>query len=294
MARTFSKTSPTAARWRIWVQAAFLLVWLDPLLLRLHNVCGPVFHCYACPLAMFACPVGVLANFSALHVFPFFALGTLVLAGVIFGGFICGWACPFGFLQDLIGRIPVPKIELPRWTGHIRYAVLGVLVLAVPFLYGESHPLFICRLCPAGTLEGAMYNVGAAAVKGTALPWPSATKLIILGLLVAAMLVKWRPWCALFCPLGAIFGLFRRVSAVYLRVEPKDCVSCGLCSEQCRYGIVPYVMPDKLVVSNNVVRNASADAIYGTLTNSIVMGNNCDGEGINLTGTGNDLIGNKA
>jgi polyferredoxin len=239
MARTFSKVSPKAARWRIWVQAAFLLVWLDPLMLRLHNVCGPVFHCYACPLALFACPVGVLANFSALHVFPFFALGTLVLAGAIFGGFICGWACPFGFLQDLIGRIPVPKVELPRWTGHFRYAVLGVLVLAVPFLYGESHPLFICRLCPAGTLEGAMYNVGAAAVKGTALPWPSATKLIILGLLVAAMLVKWRPWCALFCPLGAIFGLFRRVSAVFLRVEPKDCVSCGLCGEQCRYGIVP-------------------------------------------------------
>ena len=38
MARTFSKVSPKAARWRIWVQAAFLLVWLDPLLLRLHNV----------------------------------------------------------------------------------------------------------------------------------------------------------------------------------------------------------------------------------------------------------------
>ena len=239
MARTFSKAPPKAARWRVWVQAAFLLVWLDPLMLRLHNVCGPVFHCYACPLALFACPIGVLAQFGALHVFPFLALGTLVVVGAIFGGFVCGWDCPFGFLQDLIGRVPVPKVELPPWTGHFRYAVLGVTVLAIPFLYGESHPLFICRLCPAGTLEGAMYNVGAAAVKGTALPWPSAAKLIILGLVLAAMFVKWRPWCSLFCPLGAIFGLFNRVSALFLRVSPKECTSCGLCREQCRYGIVP-------------------------------------------------------
>ena len=71
-------------------------------------------------------------------------------------------------------------------------------------------------------------------------------------------------------------------------------VITGNVIDGCNYGIVPYVFPDRLVVSNNVVRNASADGIYGTLTNSIVMGNNCDGEGINLTGTGNDLIGNKA
>ena len=62
----------------MWVQAGFLLAWLDPLLLRMHNVCGPVFHCYSCPLATFACPIGMLANFSALHVIPFAALGTLV------------------------------------------------------------------------------------------------------------------------------------------------------------------------------------------------------------------------
>jgi polyferredoxin len=239
MTRTFSKTPPKFARWRVWVQAAFLLVWLDPFMLRLHNVCAPVFHCYACPLATFACPIGVLANFSALHVIPLLAIGTLGVVGGIFGGFVCGWACPFGFLQDLIARIPVPKFHLPSWMGYTRYAVLVVLVLAIPFFYGEAHPLFFCRVCPAGTLEGGMYNVAAAAVKGADLPWPSLPKLIILGLIVAAMFVQWRPWCALFCPLGAIFGLFKRVSAIFLRVDPEECVSCSLCREECRYGIAP-------------------------------------------------------
>ena len=73
------------ARWRTLVQAAFLLVWLDPFMLRLHSVCGPVFHCYSCPLATFACPIGVIANFGALHVFPFLAVGTLLVVGGLFG-----------------------------------------------------------------------------------------------------------------------------------------------------------------------------------------------------------------
>ena len=49
--------SARLARWRVWVQGAFLLFWLDPLAVRLHMVCSPVFHCYSCPLALFACPM---------------------------------------------------------------------------------------------------------------------------------------------------------------------------------------------------------------------------------------------
>src|SRR5208337_1784397 len=105
------------ARWRWWVQAGFLLAWLDPLMMRLHTVCGPVFHCYSCPLATFACPIGVLANFSALHLIPFAALGTLLVIGALVGSLVCGWACPFGFLQDLAARVPTPKFTLPAWMG---------------------------------------------------------------------------------------------------------------------------------------------------------------------------------
>ena len=130
------------ARWRSWVQAAFLLLWLDPFMLRLHNICGPVLHCYSCPLAAFACPIGVLANFSAIHVFPFIAVGALLIFGAVLGRFICGYVCPFGFVQDLVGKIPTRKFQLPSWAGTLRYGVLIVFVLAIPFLFGEDHPLF--------------------------------------------------------------------------------------------------------------------------------------------------------
>ncbi len=222
------------ARWRPWVQAAMLLAWLDPFLLRMHAVCGPVFHCYSCPLATFACPIGVLANFSALHVLPFVAIGTLVATGAVFGSFVCGWACPFGYLQDLAARVPGPKLRLPSFLGWFRYATLFGLVLAIPYLYGESHPLFFCRVCPAGALEGAVPLVVREAIEGHSIPWPSATKIAILGAFLVAIFLTYRPWCTIFCPLGAIFSVCNRVSLLFVRFDAERCSDCGLCRDLCR------------------------------------------------------------
>ncbi len=221
------------ARRRWWVQTAFLLAWLDPLMLRLHAVCSPVFHCYSCPWATFACPIGVLANFGALHLIPYAAIGTLVILGATFGTFVCGWACPFGFLQDLAHRIPTPKFTLPAWMGVCRYGVLVALVLAVPYWFGEGNALFICRLCPAGALEGAVPNMIRQASAGDAVSWPTAAKTTILVSFLAVMFFTWRPWCTLFCPLGAIYALFNKVSFLFLRFQPNRCQNCELCRNLC-------------------------------------------------------------
>ena len=235
---TKGKLVPLTARlagWRVWVQTAFLMVWLDPFAIRLHTVCSPVFHCYSCPLAAFACPIGVLANFSAIHLVPFIAIGTLAVVGVFLGSFVCGWVCPFGFLQDLIGRVPTRKLELPGWMGYFRYAVLIVFVLIIPYLFSEEHPLFFCRLCPAGALEAALPYTAGLAIAGREIVWPTATKTIICVLILVAMFFTWRPWCTLFCPLGAIYGLCNRVSVFFVRFHPERCDDCDLCSTLCRY-----------------------------------------------------------
>jgi len=220
----------------MWIQATFLLAWLDPLMLRVHSMCSPVFHCHSCPWATFACPIGVLANFSALHVFPFIAVGVLLIVGVSLGGFVCGWLCPFGFLQDLVGRIPTPKFHLPGWMRHTRFVVLVGLVLVVPYLWGEQHWLFFCRLCPAGALEAAVPNTVRSAIDGPEIIWPTVAKSVILGSVVFAMLFTWRPWCTLLCPLGAIFSLCNLFSFVFIRVRKENCTGCDLCRRWCHYG----------------------------------------------------------
>ncbi len=237
-----TKTNPKfktsrLVRWRTLIQVGFMVVWLIPL--RLFNVCGTVFHCYACPLALFACPIGVTAQFSALHVFPFIAAGTLLLVGGAVGAFVCGWACPFGFLQDLAGKLPTCRLKLPAWTGHFRYVVLLGAVIAVPFFLGNDHPLFICSTCPAGALEAGVPLRIQQVAAGNAASGMNAIKLSVTIFVVVAMFVKYRPWCTLLCPLGALFGLFNRGSLLFLRFNSDKCTSCKLCHTQCRVGVKP-------------------------------------------------------
>ena len=230
--------------WRLWVQMSFLLVWLDPLGVRLHTMCSPVFHCYACPLATFACPIGIIANLAALHIFPFVAIGLLVVVGAIFGTLICGWVCPFGFLQDLAAKVPTPKFDPPRWASHFRYVVLIVTVLAIPYFFGEGHWLFICRVCPAGGLEAGVPNMIAQARAGEPVAWPNAIKITIIVLFIVTIFFMKRPWCRVLCPLGAIFSLFNRASVFFLRVDPNKCTDCKRCHKLCEFGIQPEKSPN--------------------------------------------------
>jgi ferredoxin-type protein NapH len=205
-----------------------------------------VFHCYACPLATFACPIGVIAQFGAIHVFPFIAIGLLIAVGALLGTLICGWVCPFGFLQDLTAKVPTPKFDLPKFTGYFRYVVLVVTVLAIPYFFGEGHPLFVCRVCPAGALEAAVPTMAGQAIAREAIVWPSALKLTILVTFLVAIFFIKRPWCRVLCPLGAIFSLFNRVSAFFLRFDVDKCTHCEKCHKLCEYGIEPEKTPNDL------------------------------------------------
>jgi ferredoxin-type protein NapH len=231
----------------MWIQTSFLVVWLDPLGLRMHTMCSPVFHCYACPLSTFACPIGVIAQFGALHMFPFMAIGLLITVGILFGTLICGWVCPFGLLQDLASHIPTKKYNLPKFTGYFRYVVLVVSVFTIPYFFGvEEHWLSICRFCPAGAIEKRIPDMVSWTLAGQKINWPDAAKSTGLILFLIAILFVRRPWCRVFCPLGAIFSLFNRVSVFFLKFNPEKCTDCKRCHKLCDYGIEPEKSPNDL------------------------------------------------
>jgi ferredoxin-type protein NapH len=221
------------ARLRPWVQTGFLAVWLDPLMLRWHSVPGCVFHCYACPLATVACPIGLMANFAALHVVPLMAMGVLVAVGALVGSAVCGWACPFGFMQDLLAKVPTRKFSLPGWMGYGRYLTLIGLVVVVPVLLGSENWAFFCNVCPAGAIEAAL---GQSIYRGQ---WfiPNAIKLTVTGLVLGLALFTYRPWCRVLCPLGGIFALFNRVSLLHLHFNASSCTECNLCRSRCKYDV---------------------------------------------------------
>ncbi|HFC97360.1 MAG TPA: 4Fe-4S binding protein [Thermosulfurimonas dismutans] len=212
---------------------------------RLKNLCFPGLNCYSCPLAVMACPLGILQHVMAsLRALPrvaleagLYALGTLLLYGLLLGRFVCGWICPFGFLQEWLYRLPGPKIILPRGWRYLKWGFLLVLVLFLPLAlrgptgYGE---VWFCRIfCPAGTLEAALPNLltepGLRALVGLLFYW----KLTVLVLVLLGVILYHRLFCKLFCPLGLIYGFFNRIGLFRLRWEERKCVLCGLCEEVC-------------------------------------------------------------
>ena len=206
-------------------------------------VCVPVLNCYSCPGALGACPIGSLqaAVGGVTHHFPFYVLGLLMLFGVVLGRMACGLLCPFGLIQDLIHKIPVPKWTVPkrldRRLRFLKYLVLFVLVLLLPVLAGlragVMTPYFCKYLCPAGTLEGGIplmiADPALRSLAGVLFHW----KVLVLIAVIAAALVIHRPFCRYLCPLGAFYALFNRFSFVQLHLDRERCTGCKACERVC-------------------------------------------------------------
>ena len=207
-------------------------------------VCVPGLNCYSCPAAIGACPIGSLQ--SALSAkkpsFPFYVLGFLLLFGLLLGRWICGWLCPFGWVQDLVYKIPFPK-KIRTFRGErvlrmLKYAVLVLLVIILPLL-DTLVPYFCKYLCPSGTLFGAIpLMLGNASLRSQIGPLFFWKLGVLCALLVLSLFIS-RPFCRYLCPLGAIYGLMNRIALTQLTYEADKCVSCKQCDPVCPMGIDP-------------------------------------------------------
>ncbi len=209
--------------------------------------CVPVLNCYSCPGALGACPIGSLQSVLGGYErrIPFYVLGLLMLFGIFLGRVVCGFLCPFGWVQDLLYKIPSKKLSVPkkadRCLRRLKYAVLGLLVILLPLLvrdaFGFGETWFCKYVCPAGTLGAGLplliKNESLRQAIGALFGWKAAVLVFILLLSV----VVYRPFCKYLCPLGAFYGLFNRFSLYRLTVDEKRCVGCGLCEKTCKMGV---------------------------------------------------------
>ena len=199
---------------------------------------SPGLNCYACPLAQFSCPIGTVQHFLTVGEPPLYPLGAIGLAGVATGRIICGWTCPFGFIQDLLHKIPFPlKLSLPKAASYLRYVFLAVTVFILPIWL---HETWFCKLCPAGALEGgipfAIFDPDIRSLIGT-LFW---FKMGILAVFIIGSIIFSRPFCRIMCPLGTMLGFFNPVSVVKIDFYEDRCAFCDVCADACPVELVPY------------------------------------------------------
>jgi len=247
---------------RVWYQATGALAingwlpgWLTGQIFQggIKGACVPVLNCYSCPSAMGACPVGAMQTFFGglrfnLSIdekkFGLYIIGLIGSVGAVVGRMPCGWLCPFGLIQELMHKIPTPKISFPRFLSYCRYAFLAIMVVALPLLivdqFGFGQTWFCKWVCPAGTLEAGIplivLNQGLRGLVGFMYYW----KVAILFIFLALMTVSRRPFCRAVCPLGAALGLFNKGSLFRMAVDDEKCTLCNKCQKDCPVEIKIY------------------------------------------------------
>ncbi len=205
----------------------------------------PFISCQSCPTR--ECPGRYLQ-------LPFIALAAL--SGLVFGRAFCGWACPVGFVMDVLGKIPKFKATvskkftaIDRYLKPLKYValVIGVgLVIALNFTEARPFPYVVrtstvfnfdaLRLAPALGFSAYAVRIG-----------------VIAGALVGGVFIS-RVWCRYLCPVGALLGLFNTFSLfgifreredlphcdlyprdciMHTTPDTTDCVMCGECAEAC-------------------------------------------------------------
>ena len=208
--------------------------------------CVPGINCYSCPGAVAACPLGSLqGSFSADHSTLFYVGGILLLYSLLFGRMICGWLCPFGLIQELVYKFKTPKLKkspVTRALSWLKYGILVFFVFIVPIAYAfrdTPFPAFCKYICPAGTLEGGVgllsnaVNASYFSMLGPLFTW----KFMLMVSMIVGSVFIFRLFCRFICPLGALYGLFNRISVFGVKVEQHECVNCGLCIKHCKMDI---------------------------------------------------------
>ena len=134
------------------------------------------------------------------------------------------------------------EFKLDKYLRYFKYVVLALFVMLLPFCF-KLTPFFCKYICPSGTVAGIWLAAADKQVAGQLGPLFSL-KLVILGLILVASLIVYRPFCKYICPLGAIYGFFNRISLYRMHLDTSKCVNCNACAKACKMNINPSVNPN--------------------------------------------------
>ena len=183
----------------------------------------------------------LLMSFAAFFAF-FFVIGKA----------FCGWVCPLGTLQELIGKLGrrfnigvrhfnPDDLGAVKRVRPVKWLLLLGLVFLLPLLTGlgvTPHSMGnpYCDICPSrvattlltGNTEQLALNLG----DNVSFSLGAIANLLIGFTLVGALALR-LPFCRI-CPLLAFNSVFQRLSPMRLAKPSREkCGSCQICTEAC-------------------------------------------------------------
>jgi len=210
------------------------------LLLASVVVLGFVIGGLLCPLSAVQ---NVILKASTAYLLMFLVPTIIALfAGRLF----CGYVCPFGALQELL-HIRKWRVTIPaRWMRMLRF---------VPYV-------LLAYLAARAVISGVSTWDGLTPFKAFFTWGGTPLALAVSGLFVVLSVVIFRPFCTLFCPLGAWLALVSRVSPVRIR-DDGACVSCSQCDAVCPSGAITCgtTRPDACLLCGECIRRCPTRAL---------------------------------
>jgi polyferredoxin len=223
-------------------------------------------------------PLVSLSSFlSGHHLIKGFWWGlVLILMTIFLGRFFCGFICPFGTIHHAVSHVK-PALKGERMVlanqktpgQRLKYLLLIILLVGALIglnLAGLLDPIsLLFRALAQAVLPGLgtgikevfdwMANsdikiLNLLSYRGEVLVAPifgyahqayRTAWFIGLIFLVILFLNRIRPrfWCRILCPLGALLGIFSRISILRLHKDEEKCTNCQLCSKGCQGAASP-------------------------------------------------------
>jgi ferredoxin len=164
--------------------------------------------------------VGLYPSVTEKAIALAFFLGLAIVGNKL----ICGWACPFGALQELIYSPPIlrklKRSKLPFWLSNTIRGALFVLMLLFLFgIVGGNKGFVVYHALNPFNLFSFDFDKWLIPVT-------------IVASLVLSLFV-YRPFCFLICPFGFLSWLAERLSLARVRIDLAECTKCGACIKAC-------------------------------------------------------------
>jgi ferredoxin len=152
------------------------------------------------------------------------AFGFFIALAIIGNKLICGWACPFGAMQELVYSLPIlrglKRWKLPFWLSNtIRGALLVVMLLFLFGIVGGRKGFVVYHTLNPFNLFSLDFD-----------EWLVTVTIVVS---LALSLFVYRPFCYLICPFGLFSWLAERLSLARVRIDPAKCTKCGACIRAC-------------------------------------------------------------
>ncbi len=191
---------------------------------------------------------------------PLLPLAAFIIICSLFGRALCGWACPFGLVQDILRHAKRRPFEVAAHTHRsavkLKYYVLGACLLVSGTLaislaagVGEDYKKALgyfalgpfTVLSPAETLFSLLPGLLVELVEQkpdprafmSNLPWFFWARLLVMVSVLVLVAYVPRGWCRYLCPVGALSAVFSRFSLLGLRINTVRCDRCGACVRTC-------------------------------------------------------------